>query len=48
MKFDNFFEVERIISKKKVRNKLFYLIKWKDYSSKENTWEPIKNVKNIK
>jgi hypothetical protein len=31
--------VEKIISKKKIKNKIFYLIKWLGYSTKDNTYE---------
>lgn len=37
-------EMEKIICKKKVDNKWFYLIKWAGYSSKQNTWEEEKNI----
>lgn len=44
----NEYEVEKIIGKKLVSNKVFYKIKWKDYSFQESTWEPIENLTNIK
>jgi hypothetical protein len=31
---------EKIIDKKKIKNKLHYLVKWVGFSSKDNTWEP--------
>ena len=40
--------MDKIIEKKKVNKKLFYLIKWKGYKNSENTWEPTENLKNIK
>jgi hypothetical protein len=39
---ENRFEVERILEKKSQR----YLVKWKEYSTTENTWEPISNLDN--
>src|SRR5882757_11395287 len=41
-------EVEAILSHKGVGNRRRYLIKWKGYSSNENTWEPEKHLKNAK
>jgi len=37
---ENRFEVEKILGKKNQR----YLVKWKEYSTTENTWEPINNL----
>ena len=45
---DNFFEVEKIIAKKKLKGKTYYLIKWENYSVNESTWEPTSNLKTIK
>ena len=44
MKQNNIFEVDKIIDKRKFNKKLLYLIKWKGYSNKDNTWEPIENL----
>ena len=38
------FTVESIVEKRRVNGKLEYLIKWKGYSSDENTWEPKENL----
>jgi hypothetical protein len=37
---ENRFEVERILERKGQR----YLVKWKEYPTTENTWEPISNL----
>ncbi|XP_028418649.1 chromobox protein homolog 8-like [Dendronephthya gigantea] len=34
------FEAERVIARRKVNKEVKYLVKWKDYSSFESTWEP--------
>lgn len=36
------YEVEQIVGEKTERGKKCYLVKWKGFSSKENTWEPEK------
>ena len=44
---NNYYEVEKIISKKKINGKIYYLIKWLCYSISDCTWEPCENLKNI-
>lgn len=34
------YEVEAIMDSKKIRGKLHYLIRWKGYTSNDDTWEP--------
>ena len=41
---DNVFEAEKILKKRKNKNKIEYFVKWKGYSSKSNTWEPKQNI----
>lgn len=41
------FEVERVIKKKVEEGKTYYLIKWKNYSENEMTWEPMENLFSI-
>lgn len=36
--------VEKILEKKVTKGKTLYLLKWKGYSSDDNTWEPEENV----
>ena len=44
MSDDEEFIVEKICDHQIRKNKTFYLIKWKGYDSKENTWEPEENL----
>ncbi len=45
---DEEYEVEKILDKKvnKKKGGIYYLIKWKNWSDKYNSWEPYSNVKN--
>jgi hypothetical protein len=36
---ENKYYVEKFLNKKVVNKKTFYLVKWKDYSLKDSTWE---------
>ena len=40
------YEVEQVLSKKKKRGKIIYLVKWLGYPDHENSWEPAENLKN--
>jgi hypothetical protein len=43
-KVGQFFEVEKIVSHRKAKNNQFeYLVKWKNFSNADNTWEPADN-----
>ncbi|XP_028394783.1 uncharacterized protein LOC114518939 isoform X2 [Dendronephthya gigantea] len=39
-----FYEIERVISRRVRRGKIEYYVKWKGFSSLENTWEPRQNL----
>lgn len=39
-------EVEKILRKREQNGQLFYLIKWKNWDAKYNTWEPLRNLVN--
>ena len=45
---ENTYEVESILDKKNEAGHIYYLIKWKDYTFSECTWESIDNLKNCK
>ena len=36
--------VEKIVDKKIIKNKPYYLVKWKNYPNSQNTWEPRINL----
>ncbi len=38
------YEVEKIINSKIVKGVTYYLIKWKNFSKRYNTWEPENNL----
>ena len=42
------YEVEKIVDKRIKNGKVEYKIKWVGYSMEECTWEPLKNLENIK
>ena len=42
------YEVESILDTRKRHNKTFYLVKWLGYGHKENTWEPLSNLKDTR
>ena len=37
------YEIEKIMGKKVERNTIYFLVKWKGYANKHNTWEPASN-----
>ena len=38
------YKVEKILDHRQISRKTQYLVKWKDYDTMENTWEPIQNL----
>ena len=42
------FEVEKILNKKMVRGKDKFLVRWKEYTAEEDTWENRENLGNAK
>ena len=44
----NYYTVEEVIGHRKKKGKYEYLIKWKDYSINESTWEPMDNLYFVK
>ena len=40
------YEIEHILGKQKISKKVHYLIKWKEYPTEKNTWEPMKYLHN--
>ena len=43
---DNEYEVETIVEKRKEKKRVFYLVKWKNFSMDYATWEPTENLRN--
>ncbi|KAI3884558.1 hypothetical protein MKX03_019858 [Papaver bracteatum] len=41
---EEFFEIEDVRSKRVHKGRIEYLIKWRDWPEKSNTWEPLENV----
>jgi len=41
------YEVEEILDRQERRGKTRYLVKWKEYTAEENTWEGLENLKNV-
>ena len=42
------YEVEKILNRRERREKLKYLVRWKDYITEEDTWKGLENVKNTR
>jgi len=43
----NVYEVEKILQVRHVNEEVQYLIKWKGWASKHNTWEPMSHLQNL-
>jgi hypothetical protein len=46
--YEEMYNVEKILDKKKYKNVWKYKVKWEGYSIDECTWEPIENLDNCK
>ncbi len=44
--YEEDYEPERILDKKRINGEIKYLVKWKGYSDQDNTWEPVRHLKN--
>ena len=42
------YDAEEIIDKRRMNGKTEYLVKWKGYSSSDSTWEPKKNLLDLR
>lgn len=42
---DGIFEMDRLVSHRKKRDGLHFLVRWKNYTENDDTWEPEKNIK---
>jgi len=42
------FEVERILNKRTVQGREKFLVRWKEYTAEEDTWESRENLGNVK
>ena len=45
---EEYFNVEKILDKRKLGNKCEYLVKWENYPESDATWEPLANLRNVK
>jgi hypothetical protein len=46
--YEEEYEPQKIIDKKVENGQTFYLVKWKGYDEKDNTWEPVKHLTNCR
>jgi hypothetical protein len=44
--YEEDYEVEEILDKKRMDGETKYLVKWKNYEEHDNSWEPVKHLKN--
>ena len=43
-----YYDVEKIIGKKKIDGKVAYLVKWKNYSESQATWQELSTLEYVK
>ena len=48
MSEEEYYDVEKILDRRKINGKYEYKIKWEGYPIDESTWEPLKNLKHAK
>ena len=41
---DDVYEVERLLAKQVIKDKVYFLVKWAGYDDIYNTWEPVNNI----
>ena len=45
---NEYYNIEKILDRKKVNGKIHYKIKWEGYPMDQCTWEPLENLENVK
>ena len=40
--------MEKIVDRRKEGRKIFYQVKWEGFPVEQNTWEPVKNLTNVR
>ncbi len=45
---EEFYNIERILDRRKVKGNYEYKVKWEGYPMNQCTWEPIKNLENVR
>ena len=45
---NKYYDVEKIINKRRIGRKNYYLVKWLNYPIEDCTWEPLSNLQNVK
>jgi hypothetical protein len=43
---EEYYNIEKILARRKIGNKFEYKIKWEGYPLSQSTWEPLKNLEN--
>ena len=41
---DNFYNIEKILKRRKMNDRLEYKVKWEGYPMSQSTWEPLENL----
>lgn len=48
VKDSNLYVVKRIVDRKEEKGRVLYLVRWKGYGSKDDTWEPIDHLTSVR